>query len=189
MEEKKHKRSDQTKQIITDAMFTLLEKHDFEDITVNDICVRAGIGRTTFYFYFEDKYDLVVQSIAGITYRLLNVDLCNKEELTRAYSAFVDEVEQRCFALQHLIKQETIFELQYKLDKAFEAHFISLYKAKCDEGVKFKYPYHMLGIYNCGGEMRVMSWWLRNKMCVEKEEMVKYLVERTHRSASLTIED
>lgn len=42
------------------ALSTLLETHNFESISVNDICSQALISRTTFYSYFEDKYQLVL---------------------------------------------------------------------------------------------------------------------------------
>lgn len=39
------------------AFVSLLEEKRFEDITVNELCDRAMIRRTTFYKHFGDKYD------------------------------------------------------------------------------------------------------------------------------------
>lgn len=47
-----------TKQIIIDAIKNLLEKHTFENITVQDIVDEAGVSKPTFYRYFQSKYDL-----------------------------------------------------------------------------------------------------------------------------------
>lgn len=38
------------------AFAALLEEKRFEDITVNELCQRAMLRRTTFYKHFEDKY-------------------------------------------------------------------------------------------------------------------------------------
>lgn len=47
-----------TKQIIINAIKNLLEKHTFENITVQDIVDEAGVSKPTFYRYFQSKYDL-----------------------------------------------------------------------------------------------------------------------------------
>jgi len=48
-----------TKQIIIDAAFSLLEKRPFERITVQDILEAAHVSRGTFYKFFSDKYELM----------------------------------------------------------------------------------------------------------------------------------
>lgn len=48
-----------TEEIIKDAAFKLFEEGRFENITVQDILDEAHVGRTTFYKYFRDKYELM----------------------------------------------------------------------------------------------------------------------------------
>lgn len=43
----------------TKAMFQLTARQKFEDVTVNELCEKANYPRSTFYNYFEDKYDLL----------------------------------------------------------------------------------------------------------------------------------
>lgn len=40
-------------------MFSLLAEKPFEEITVGELCENAQYPRTTFYNYFDDKYDLL----------------------------------------------------------------------------------------------------------------------------------
>ena len=40
---------------LADALIKLMKTQDFDTIGVNSICKEAGIGRTTFYRYFENK--------------------------------------------------------------------------------------------------------------------------------------
>lgn len=44
---------------IKETFLELLERYDFEKISVRLICQTADINRSTFYAYFEDKYQLV----------------------------------------------------------------------------------------------------------------------------------
>lgn len=41
------------------ALLRLLEKKDFKDITISDICNGAGVNRSTFYSHYENTYDLL----------------------------------------------------------------------------------------------------------------------------------
>ncbi|MFF2480334.1 TetR/AcrR family transcriptional regulator [Paenibacillus sp. NPDC058071] len=48
-----------TRQLILDAFVALLNKRDFNDITVSDITKQATVNRATFYAHFADKYALL----------------------------------------------------------------------------------------------------------------------------------
>ena len=41
------------------SLLALLAEQPFEQVTVNELCQRAGYPRATFYNYFDDKYDLL----------------------------------------------------------------------------------------------------------------------------------
>lgn len=57
MEEKVDLRIQKTYLALHNAFVSLLEEKRFEDVTVNELCERAMIRRTTFYKHFADKYD------------------------------------------------------------------------------------------------------------------------------------
>ena len=52
------------KESITQAFFQLLNVMDYEDITISQICKKAGVSRTGFYRNYRDK----TQIIDGYTY-------------------------------------------------------------------------------------------------------------------------
>ena len=47
-----------TKKSLAAAMKELAEEIPFPKITVEDICEKCGLNRTSFYYHFKDKYDL-----------------------------------------------------------------------------------------------------------------------------------
>ena len=49
----------QSQHMITDALFSLMKRKPFQQITVTEICEEAAIGRKTFYRNFELKEDVV----------------------------------------------------------------------------------------------------------------------------------
>lgn len=44
------------------ALILLLDKKNYEYITVKDICEKAGVNRSTFYLHYETKEDLLAES-------------------------------------------------------------------------------------------------------------------------------
>ena len=45
-----------------EALVTLLEKKDFEYITIKEICNTAGVNRSTFYLHYENTSDLLKET-------------------------------------------------------------------------------------------------------------------------------
>ena len=48
-----------TKRAMADALKKLLQKHNLEHITIQDVADEAQVSRKTFYYHFHDIYDLV----------------------------------------------------------------------------------------------------------------------------------
>ena len=48
-----------TYKLLTEAFMQLMSEKHFEDITINALCERAMIRRTTFYKHFADKYEFL----------------------------------------------------------------------------------------------------------------------------------
>ena len=53
------KRVVKTKETLLEAFFEIAREKCFEDITVNELCLAAGVRRATFYKHFTDKYDFI----------------------------------------------------------------------------------------------------------------------------------
>ena len=66
---------DKTKKEFEKALFELLGKKNYHDITVNEICALTNKTKMTFYHYFKDKTDL----LAAASINLIN------EEYSEAY--------------------------------------------------------------------------------------------------------
>ncbi len=56
-----------TYMLLKDQMFALLSESSFEKLTLTEICTASMIPRSTFYRYFEDKYDLLRYCLKSMT--------------------------------------------------------------------------------------------------------------------------
>ena len=54
-----------------EAFLKLLEKKDFEYITVKEICEEAGVNRSTFYLHYETLSDLLTECIRHLNRQFL----------------------------------------------------------------------------------------------------------------------
>lgn len=52
-----------TRNKLGNALMALLEERSFDDITVQDVLDRAGVGRSTFYVHYRDKQDLFLSDV------------------------------------------------------------------------------------------------------------------------------
>lgn len=51
---------------MNEALMSLLEKKDFEYITVSEICKLAKVNRSTFYLHYENIYDLLGETTRNL---------------------------------------------------------------------------------------------------------------------------
>lgn len=55
-----------------EALLALLEKNDFEYISINEVCHLAGVNRSTFYLHYENMRDLLEESVGLMHGRFLS---------------------------------------------------------------------------------------------------------------------
>jgi len=50
---------DRTKYLFADTLKDLMKSKDLKDIRIGELCAACGAHRRTFYYHFQDKYDLM----------------------------------------------------------------------------------------------------------------------------------
>jgi AcrR family transcriptional regulator len=62
-----HRKTDRrilrTRDTLGDALVALMHEKSFDEITVQDVLDRAGVGRSTFYVHYRDKDDLFLSDV------------------------------------------------------------------------------------------------------------------------------
>lgn len=64
------RRRDEVRGEVRDAVLGLLEDASYKDLSVDQIAKAAGLTRSAFYFYFEDKRDLLLAAATEVTEEL-----------------------------------------------------------------------------------------------------------------------
>ena len=61
-----------TARLMDEALLDLLQKKDYEFITVKEVCEKAGVNRSTFYLHYEGMDDLLKESYELICNRFFD---------------------------------------------------------------------------------------------------------------------
>ncbi len=105
---KEGKRTDprtlRTRRALQDSFKALMGEKGFHDITVGDVAERAGVNRATFYAHYEDKYDLLEDTIRAMFGQTLQWRLPEKASLSEenvqslilAVCDFVRQIQGSC---------------------------------------------------------------------------------------------
>ncbi len=65
--EGKQQRREVVKGRLRTALCDLAADRTFRDVTVAEITTAAGLSRSAFYFYYDDKRDLLIEAVEGIS--------------------------------------------------------------------------------------------------------------------------
>ena len=170
-----------------DALIALLEKKDFEYITIKEICEVAGVNRSTFYLHYENTQDLLKETTryilemhfdyykadtAGITDHFESCEkndliFITKEYLT-LYLTFIKE-NQRLFKVAvkrfHSLSMDNVYEKMY--DHIFNP-ILSRFNIPESER-PYVIKFYLTGIFAV-----VMEW--LNENCADSLENVSRII-------------
>ena len=161
-----------------EALITLLEKKDFEYITIKEICDTAGVNRSTFYLHYDNISDLLKETTRYIIDKHLayyeidkqrisqQFETCQREELLfitdeylTPYLTFIKD-NQRLFKVS--IKQFHSMHMDEVYGRMFEHIFSPILTRFCVPEVEHAYvmKFYLIGVFAI-----VMEW--LDKSCSE----------------------
>ena len=172
-----------------EALITLLEKKDFEYITIKEICDTAGVNRSTFYLHYENTSDLLKETTRYIMdkhlayYEIdkerisLQFETCKRDELLfitdkylAPYLTFIKE-NQRLFKVS--IKHFNSFNMNEVYGRMFEHIFNPILERF---HVPEKERSYMMKFYLTGVFAIVMEW-LENNCSDDMETVTRVITD------------
>ena len=158
-----------------EALITILEKKDFEYITIKEICDTAGVNRSTFYLHYENTSDLLKETTRYIIDKHLayyeidkqrisfQFENCKREELLfitdeylTPYLTFIKD-NQRLFKVS--IKQFHSMHMDEVYGRMFEHIFSPILARFC---VPEKERAYVMKFYLTGVFAIIMEWLDKN---------------------------
>ena len=161
-----------TRRLIMDSFIELSAKKEFKDITIKDITTEAMINRATFYYHFEDIFDLLEKALSEVLLVNLNEDVyktdkLNEEAFIRIFTAitnFQKSLSNRC----HRGYEDTIARIiREQLEIIFYKMLVKQSTTEDKEAPKINAVILSWGIYGASVE------WKRNGMSIPPEDFIK----------------
>lgn len=148
---------------IVHVTYHLLYKNYFDVITVQQICEEAEINRSTFYRYFEDKYDLLYY-LAQYIGSLLQSRV-NELDTDSFVEAFVSYFEKNKIIFRHLITSAKSVDIYRELIQVHSKLMYDESAVKSDDlSIKIRESDHpkMLCDFMSAGLIEVLKNWVDN---------------------------
>lgn len=169
------------------AFLSLLEKKDFEYITIKEICDLAGVNRSTFYLHYETTRDLLMETLEYINSRFLEyfttdaaatiekIKSGNLEELIfitpRYLIPYLEFIRDHKRLFTAALTRPEEFHVNTSFQKMFKHLFNPILERFCIPETEKSYilSFYMKGI------MGIVTEWLR-KDCAESVEAITSLI-------------
>lgn len=158
---------------LTGGLLSLLEEFPFDQITIQDITQRAGVGYATFFRHFADKQallgslasaqirgliDLTLPVLASVDARASALALCAYVDARRAlWSALLTG------GAAGILREEFIRQANLVGD--------------ADEGGGGWPPRDLVVPFAIGGVLDILTWWLRQAQPVEQGRVAQLLAD------------
>jgi AcrR family transcriptional regulator len=162
-----------TRNLLGDAIMALLQERNFEEISVQDVLDRAGVGRSTFYVHYRDKNDLFLSDVEEFFERcsgLLKQDHAKPERLLPVEEFFTHIREMRDFYLA-LVRSGKVNDVQ-ALGRGYFAR--SIEERLQSAGVKLDPAQRSAKAHGLAGSFfSLLDWWIDKGMKLVPREMDK----------------
>ena len=175
--------------LMDEALLLLLEKKEYEFITVKEICEKAGVNRSTFYLHYQSIDELLFEAIEMINKRFnssfdnkkINPQTLKKEDLF-----FIDD--NYLIPYLHFIKDnKKIYKLihtnpyLFRKQQAFDKLYNELFSIILDKyGVIEEEKEYIFAFFSFG-LVAVIQKWIENdckddieKMAVLMKKVIMY---------------
>jgi AcrR family transcriptional regulator len=160
-----------TRNTLGEALVALMQEKTFEEITVQEVLDRAGVGRSTFYTHYRDKNDLFMSDVEdfleAVASGLKNHQANSKRLLpVREFFSHVRDVRAFYAALEQSGKMSDMLSLAR-----------GIFARSIDErlqsaGVKIEPAQRAAQAYALAGSfLSLLEWWADKGMKADPSEM------------------
>ncbi|MGE1109647.1 TetR/AcrR family transcriptional regulator [Bacillus wiedmannii] len=161
-----------TQNIIKDAFMELLKEKTFSSITINHICEKAMIHRSTFYRHYEDKYELFSDVSNFIAINLFEQTKQASDLERTLFEEIIEYIDVNRTLFFNITSKNNSLELYKKLIQ-FGAENSMEYNDPLSKRIQTSdYPMVLCDFY-CSGFFEIIKKWLNNEYSYTKEELIQ----------------
>ncbi|MBQ4176322.1 MAG: TetR/AcrR family transcriptional regulator [Lachnospiraceae bacterium] len=167
---------------IDEALLECLKEHEFRKITVDMLCRKALINRSTFYKYYADKYELLNnyldRVLSEFSRAMATTDFILATPNTIANQRYIDNFRR---SIDHIYDHRGIYKVlwQASIDRPIYQEMEDIIRRNIlgtissnPAGDQQITPYHVLyAELFASNLMTLVRWWLANETSVTRADV------------------
>lgn len=175
-----------TKSRLQNSLILLLQKINFENITIADISNQAKVNRATFYRYYHDKYEILEEiqqeffsEITPIhTQEIQHADSIEQLIQVREKSlrALLSIIQKHRFLLKGLLNSDSQTQFVERLRNFLSVDIEELKSLQSHTSLDKQYEVELLQIYSSHSLTGTISYWIRNDS-IPLETVVDFIIK------------
>lgn len=157
------------------ALLALLQKNSFDHLTVDQICNEALLHRSSFYRYFNDKYDLLEQTMGAQISQIADSG-DSEEDVIKQFVLYIDGHKE---IIRHLASSNSHSSLYTEMLQIFSQVILDRCKhGKTSDPVILALQHsenpEMMAYVFSGSIIGAFYWWQKNNYNVPTEELINF---------------
>jgi len=168
------RRVERTHRMLSEALIALILERGWDAVSVQDVCERANVGRSTFYTHFGDKEDLLIGGLDALGRFLRAAPDTGKRPLAFVYGLIEHVDEQRRLAKAVLGRRSG-----QVMQQRFRSLLLELVRedleAVAPESARLETTVH----YVAGALFELLLWWLDGRSRLDPGELAEHFHELT----------
>ena len=171
-----------TASYMDEALLVLLEKKDYDFITVKEVCQTAGVNRSTFYLHYEKMDDLLEETVSYVNNKFMDKlsligevqdptkVILTTDKYLRPYLSFIKE-NKKIYRLMH--DKPYLFHIDKITNRLYKDIFdiaLTNFKVK-EEEKKYIFSFYTEGV------MGIIKRWLEED-CNDEIDLIIGIIER-----------
>ena len=153
--------------LMDEALIKLLEKKEYEFITITEICEKAGVNRSTFYLHYENMDDLLKETIEMINHKFksaFNNEVIFPHDLDKDDLFLIDDAHLIPY-LNYIKENKIIYKLihdkpyLFNNKEAYTKLYLNLFKVILDKyGVVEEEKEYVFAYFSYGLVAIIEKW-------------------------------
>jgi AcrR family transcriptional regulator len=169
------RRAQRTRRALRDALLSLLTEKSWDELSVQDLCTRADIGRSTFYLHFPSKEALLSGSLDDLR-GALNVSTAADAERGKAgpLLPFVHGLLEHLYEQQRLCRSIFGRRSSQTVQKRFREMVGELVADSLRGQTPASWKREAAASYLAGALVEMLAWWIDSRPMRPIDELEEF---------------
>ena len=165
-----------TRQMLREALISLILERGYDKLTVNDITIRADLRRATFYLHYDDKEDLLLATLQETFDDLVRQlepvassdGLSGKTDIS-TYEVIFQHVAENSRLYRAILGGQAGAAIARRIRAYLAQHVLRGLRPVASDDLLV--PANVLANYIAGAEVALIQWWLESDMPYSAQAM------------------